>query len=802
MTWDTVGGIGHDARIAVRLWARRPGLAAVALITIALGIGAPTAMFSVVHAVLIEPLPFREPDRIVTFRLESRTRRGAMAFDAVPASAALDWAVATTTLQGLSLYNDRALTLSTADGPFRLSGTAVMPNTFRVLGVAAMVGRTFDEDGSDTHQIVLSHATWQRFFGGRADMAGAPITLDGQRYLVTGVMPEDFDFPTNESAFWVPLSIDSGGSRGMLLPAIARLNDTATVAAVEDEAGRHFGDGDSSFVVHARTLHDQLVGGNRRLLWILMGAVGFVSIIATTNIALILLVRGAARAREFSIRLATGAPRGRILRQLVVEAATLSLVGGVVGVALAAVLLGTLLEFVPADMPRLQHASLNSTVLLFAVVLTAITSVVFGILSAGRAVTVDMVRALGTGSGESALHRITAPRRHLNTLAGAEMVLTLVLLVGAALLLRSFLALVRIDHGFNPSGALALQVSLPAARYPTPAERYAFAQRLHDRLKQLPDAGAVGLAVTMPNRQPSARFAYDATSLPVVEDPATLQVAEVRTVSEGFVEAMGMRLLRGRTFEASDTDGAEPVMIINERLARVHFGEADPVGRLLFSGSGTRRVIGVVDDVRPAARGTEPGPSAFLPMRQDEGIFRWFGTLNVVIRTSRPERAIANVRGVVLSLDAEMPPFNVRTLEQDVARLVAGPRFSATALVAFGAIALVLAAVGLFGVVSYVSLQRTRELAVRIALGATRGRVLWLAMSDGVLIVCSGLALGLLAAWWLAQTLAGLLYAIDPVDGVSMAAVAGLLAMIGLLAVLVPALKATRVSVLDALRAD
>ena len=408
MTWDTVGGIGHDARIAVRLWARRPGLAVVALITIALGIGAPTAMFSVVHAVLIEPLPFREPDRIVTFRLESQTRRGAMAFDAVPASAALDWAVATTTLQGLSLYNDRALTLSTADGPFRLSGTAVMPNTFRVLGVAAMVGRTFDEDATDTHQIVLSHATWQRFFGGRADIVGAPITLDGQRYMVTGVMPEDFDFPTNESAFWVPLSIDSGGSRGMLLPAIARLNDTATVAAVEDE-GRagHFGDGDSRFVVHARTLHDQLVGGNRRLLWILMGAVGFVSIIATTNIALILLVRGAARAREFSIRLATGAPRGRILRQLVVEAATLSFVGGVVGVALAAVLLGTLLEFVPADMPRLQHASLNSTVLLFAVVLTAITSVVFGILSAGRAVTVDMVRALG-----DRFRRVRAASRH------------------------------------------------------------------------------------------------------------------------------------------------------------------------------------------------------------------------------------------------------------------------------------------------------------------------------------------------------------------------------------------------------
>lgn len=795
-------GILHDGRLAVRLWARRPGLAGTALVTIALGIGAPTAMFSVLHAVLLQPLPYRDPDRIVSFRLQSQSRQGAIAFDAVPASAALDWASATTTLQGLSLYNDRALTLATPDGPFRLTGTAIMPNAFRVLGVTPLAGQAFDETSGDLRQVVLSHATWQRFFGGRRESIGAPVTLDGQQYRMTGVMPPDFDFPTNDAAFWVPLAIDSGGSRGMLLPAIARLADDASLAAAELEAQRRFSDDGDAFIVQARSLHDQLVGGNRRLLWILMAAVGTVSIIATTNIALLLLVRGAARAREFSIRLATGAPRGRILRQLLVEAAALASVGGAIGVILAATLLGTLLEFVPADMPRLQHAGLNRYVLWFALALTASTTVIFGLISAGRAVTVDMVRALGSSSGETALHPAAPRRRHLNTLVGAEIALTVVLLVGAALLLRSFLALVRVDQGFAPAGALALQVNLPSARYPTPAERLAFAGRLHERLRQLPDAGVVGLAVTLPNRPPSARFAYDAAGVPVVDDPATLQVAEVRTVSDGFIEAMGMRLRRGRTFAASDTAGAEAVMVINERLAHLHFGDRDPVGQLLYSGSGTRRVIGVVDDVRPAARGSEAVPSAFLPMRQDEAIFRWFGTLNVVMRTPRLEQAIAHVRTTVLSLDPEMPPFNVRTLDQDVARLVAGPRFSAMALTAFGAVALVLAAVGLFGVASYVALQRTRELGVRIALGATRGRLLGHVMRDGLLVVGSAIAIGLIAAWWLSQTLAGLLYAIDPVDSMSMVVVALLLASAGSTAVLLPALKATRVSVLEALRAE
>jgi putative ABC transport system permease protein len=795
----------HDVELAIRLWRRRPGLATLAIATIALGIGAPTAMFSVLHAVVLQPLPYADPERIVSFRMESQGRRGSASFEALPATLAAQWTLQSDTIEGITLYNDRALTLSTSDGPFRLTGTTATPNLFQVVGVRPLLGETFEADSHHPRQIVLSYDTWQRFFAGRPEVVGSSIPLDGNSYLVSGIMPADFDFPTSEAAFWVPLVIDAGGSRGMVLPAIARLRAGASVSAVEEEGRRLLSDtegGPERLTLYARTFHEQLVGSTRRLLWTLMAAVGLVSIIATTNISLLLLVRGASRAREFSIRLATGAPRGRIVEQLLVETATLAAVGGAAGVALAAALLRVLLRFAPADMPRLQDASLSGPVLLFAIALTAIASAVFGLLSAGRAVTVDVVRALTIGGGESSVALANSPRRRLNTLAMAEVVLTLVLLVAAGLLLRSFVGLLQIDHGFNPSRALALQITLPSARYPTPADRMAFHDRLAERLRALPRIDALGFAITLPNRQPSARFAYDPIGVPLIEDPATLQVAEVRTVTEGFFEAMGMRLRGGRTFGAGDADGGEPVMVINERLAQVHFGDGDPVGRLLYSGSGTRRVIGVVGDVRPATRAGEAAPAAYLPLRQDVEVFRWFGTLNLVIRADNPRALAPTLRALALSLDPEMPPFNIRTLDEEVGRLVAGPRFSASALAAFGVVALVLAAVGLYAVVAYVAAQRTREFGVRIALGATRRQVLWLVMREGVLVIGSGVAGGLLVAAWVAQTLTGMLHNVQPADPFALATVSARLAAVGLLATFIPAQKATRVSALDALRAE
>jgi putative ABC transport system permease protein len=597
--------------------------------------------------------------------------------------------------------------------------------------------------------------------------------------------------------------LDAGGTRGMMLPAVARLRPESTVAAMLEEGRQLFadsGDGREQLTLLARTLQDRIVGSSRRALWILMAAVSLVSIIGTTNIALLLLVRGASRQREFSIRVAVGAERGQLLRQLFAEAGLFAALGGAAGVALAAGLLRVVLRLAPAEMPRLQGAAIDGPVLAFALILSTASALVFAALSAGRSLAIDPARMLGASPADSRVLADRSPRGRLAGLAAAELALTLVLLAGAGLLMRSLIGLVLIDYGFEPGDTVALQISLPPARYPTPEARLAFDTEVLERVRSVPGVGVAGFAIQMPNRQPEGRFAYDADGMPNVQDPTTLKVAEVRTVSDGFFEAMGMRLIAGRTFRPEDREGAEPVMVISERLARLHFPSGEATGRLLYSGSGTRRVVGVVGNVRPAAPGAEDGPSAYLPFRQDSGSYRWFAGITLVVRGGDPDRLAALLRTLILSLDPEMPPFNVRTLGGEVGRLVAGPRFTASVLAAFAVVALVLAAVGVYGVMAFSAGQRTRELGVRVALGASRAQVLWLVFRDGLTIVAAGLGAGLLAAVWLAESLTGLLYEVRPADPASLGAVAAILAAVGLLAAYWPARRATRLNAVEVLR--
>jgi putative ABC transport system permease protein len=771
--------------------------------TLALGIGAPTAIFSIVRAVLLRPLPYHEPDRIVRFRIEASGRGTPVAFDALPVTTALEWGSQSSTLAAIGIFNDAAMTLSSSDGPFRLSGIAATPNMFDLLGVAPERGRTFDAAAKDAHQIVFSHDTWQRYFHGDAAVVGSSVILDGVGYLVAGVMPDQFRFPTAEAAFWVPLVLPPGGGRGMLLPAIARLRPGVTLPDVLAEGRRVMGDPADSPMhekLVARTLQEQMVGDVRRLLWVLMAAVSFVFVIATANIALLLLTRGASREREFSVRLALGAGRARLVRQLLVEGMTLAVLGGAAGLLLAHEALRMLVHIAPPEMPRLQEASLDGQVLMFATLVTVATSAVFGILSAGRTITIDPIRALAGSASESRLVTSRAPRRRLNVLAAGELALTMVLLVAAGLLLRSFVGLVLVDQGFNPGSALAFRVSLPAARYPSAAARMAFHERLLDRLKHVDHISSAGLITTMPNRQPTGRFDYNPDGPRDFPDPMTMQIAEVRMASEGFFEAMGIPLLAGRTFRAEDTAGSEPVMIISQGLARLHFPGRDPIGKMLYSFTGNRRVVGVVSDVRPAEPGPEPAPSAYLPIRQDFSVLEWLSGVGVVVRGGDPRTLATNVRGLVLSLDPEMPPSGVRTLEDEVSSLVAGPRFSATVLALFAVVALVMAAVGVYGVMAFSVGQRTREIGVRIALGATRGQVLRLMLTDGVVVVAAGLGAGLVLAVWLTKALTGLLHEAAPADPVALASVAVVLSLTGIAAAYVPAWRATRVSVLTALR--
>ncbi len=513
----------HDAPLALRLLLRRPGFAAVVLVTLALGIGGPTAIFSVVHAVLLRPLPYPEPDRVVRFRMESRSPAGHVGFDALPATTALTWGASSATLERMALFNDRALTLTTSEGPFRLTGISATPNLFELLGVAPALGTSFDAAAADGRQIVLSHETWERHFARDRSIIGRSIAMDGEAYQVAGVMPVDFGFPTPEAEFWVPLNLSPGGSRGMLLPAIARLRPDATLAGVLQEGSEKLGEsGDrrATTTLIARSLQDQMVGGVQRILWVLLAAVGFVLVIATANIALLLLTRGASREREFSIRLALGAGRGRLVRQLFVEGLTLGAIGGVAGLGVAWTALELLVRLAPADIPRLREATIDGPVLAFAIAITGATSLIFGILSAGRTLSVDPIRAFAGSPGESRLVVSTgASRRWLNRLAAAELALTMVLLVGAGLLLRSFVTLVLVDQGFDSRQALAFQVTLPSARYPSPAARMAFHERLLERLQQERGVTHAGLATAMPNRQPTGRFDYSSTPLPDTRDP-------------------------------------------------------------------------------------------------------------------------------------------------------------------------------------------------------------------------------------------------------------------------------------------
>jgi predicted permease len=585
----------------------------------------------------------------------------------------------------------------------------------------------------------------------------------------------------------------------MLLPAIARLRPGATPPAVVEEGQRALGSAglrESTLIV--RTMKDLLVGGVERILWVLLFAVGLVFAVASTNIALLLMTRGAARERELSIRVAIGASRRRLVGHLLLEAAVLAGLGGLAGVVVSWLGLQALLQLAPPDMPRLLQAGIEAQVLGFAGGLTLASCLFFGFLSAGHAVALDPVKALGRLGGD--VSNLRAIRRRLNLLAAAELALALVLLVGAGLLLRTFVRTLLVDHGFREPDALAFQIHLPAARYPSADARLAFHERLLDRLDAL-DGVVAGVTTSMPNRQPSGRFIFDARPVPEAFDPYATPSIGVRMVSDEFLQAAGVPLMAGRHFTSGDRAGADAVVIVSEALARRLFPDRNAVGQTLYSIHDSWRVVGVVGDVRPAAPGAVQ-PAAYLPLRQHVGVLEWFGTATVVARGGDPQRLAAALRALVLSLDPELPPYNVRTLGEELSRLAAAPRFSATLLAVFGGAALALAAIGVYGVMSHAVRQRTRELGVRIALGATKTQVLWLVLRDGTLVVAGGLLSGLLASAWLSRSLTGLLHEVTPGDPPTLVLVAILLGAAGLLASYLPARRATRVNPIEVLREE
>ena len=792
----------QDFRLGLRHFARRPGFTAIALVTLALGIGAPTAIFSVVHAVLLRPLPYPRADRIVQFTMSSRGPGGPVSFAALPVSSALEWAAESSALESLALFNDRAMTLETADGPYRLSGVSATPNLFETLRTAPTRGRVFAEGGSDLREIVLSHGTWTKFFRADPGIVNQPITMDGSLYRVVGVMPADFGFPSVDTAFWVPQPLSSGGTRGMLLPAVARLRDAATLAAVRTEGQQRIDRDEAPFktTLTVETLHDQMVGGVRRQLWMLAGAVVFLTLIATVTLVLLLLTRGADRAREFSTRAALGAGRARLLRQLCVESLTLGAAGGAAGIAIAALAVRALVSLAPPELPRLQQVTLDRDVLLFAIALTAGCSLIFTLASARRTLARGPLRRAWT-----VVPRIDPAgrptRRRLAAVASAQIAMTLVLVVGAALLARTFASLVAVDQGFDAETALVMQVNLPASRYPSPDARLAQQERLLEAVRRAPGVRLAGLTTTLPVRQPTGRFGFSASAeAAAIEEPFSMPVIDVHMVSSGFMDAMGLRLISGRMLDAQDRSGREATIVISDQFAREQFGQRRAVGEWLYSRSGNRRVVGVVEDVRTGEIGATKKPDAYLPLAQNSDVLEWFSTATIVVRGDAPASLAAALRPVVLSLDAQSPPYNVRPLAADAARVVSGPRFSAAVLSAFGAIALVMATAGVYGVMAYAARLRTREIGVRLAIGASKAQIRRLMLEGSAATVAIGLAVGLIASLLLSRTLTGLLYEVTPADAPTLLASAALLGAAGIAASWIPASRATRIDPLRVLR--
>lgn len=793
----------RDVRYALRSWRRAPGPIVAALAALALGIGANTAIFSIVSGVLLRPLPFQAPERIVMVWQDMRARGGPQR-DWISPGLFVEWSRRAGAFEQLAAVRGWAPNLTGVDEPERLRGAAVSAGYFAALGVQPVAGRTFtadDDRPSGAAMAVISDALWGRLFNRDPALVGRTIALDGQATTVVGIMPPGFQPPIVTADIWSPLRLDPGRApRGILIyRVLAKLKPGTSVAQAQAEMSAIASqlEAEDSEWERARTavvpLHDDMVGGVRQMLLVLALAVALVLAIACANVMSLLLARAADRRREITLRTALGAGRGRIMRQLITESALLSAAGGAAGLLLAWWGVHGLLAVAPPSAPRLQEVRIDALVLAFTAAVTVLTAAVSSIAPAAALSRVHLSAGLRDGGRES-----TSASRIRAALLVAEIAIALVLVVGAALLIRTLVALQHVDMGFDGRRVLTAAVVPPRAQYRDPEALRQLYQQLLDRAAAIPGVQSAALTNMLPLSGGDFNLSLAIYGRPPAAAPGDEPVAAARTVSAGYVSTMGMRLLQGRDLSPLDTATAPGAMLINETMARRYWPGASPLGAKVQVGNTEASVVGIVGDVHHRGPSAAPGAEMYIPFQQ----FSSRQAILVLRTAGEPASSTKALRAVMKAIDPGLPLSNITTMEALLDRSVAQPRFLAALLTGFGLLAAVLALVGVYGLLAFSVSRRVRELGVRIALGAGRARVLRLVLARSASLVAIGLLLGAALSFVLSQLLRTLLFGVRAGDPVTIVAMASAIAAAALAASLPPALRASRIDPVVALRED
>jgi putative ABC transport system permease protein len=801
----------QDLRYGARMLLKNPGFMAVAVITLALGVGANAAIFSVVNATLLRPLPFDDPDRLIMIR---ETKLPQFPEFSVSPGNFLDWKKQNTVFERLVAMQDASFNLIGVSDPERLRGMRVTDGFFAMLGARPLMGRDFlpeEDQPGGAKVVILSHGLWRRRFGADPNIVNRAITFSGGSYTVVGVMPASFRFGDGGAEFWTPMAFTAEQAQqhgshyvsaiGRLKPGVALAQSRSEMGMIADRLAKQYPDNNTGWNVKLTPLLEYTVSSVRPALLVLLGAVAFVLLIACVNVANLLLARSAAREKEIAIRVSLGAGRWRIARQLLTESALLALAGGTVGLTLAKWGKDLLLALAPEDLPRLSDVSLDGRALAFTAAITLLTGLGFGLFPALQASNIrgpnlnETLKDAGRGSTDDGRRRIIR-----GALVVLEVALALVLLVGAGLLIKSFLRLRNVDPGFNPAGALTAQIPLSQRKYPEDSQRVAFYAQLIEKVAALPGVQAAGAAMVTPLSGNDFVLGFRIEGRPPYPaggEPDT----NYYSVTPGYFKAMGIPLLRGRLFTERDTKDSTRVVVINETMAKRFFPGEDPIGKRLHVTMGPllyREIVGIVGDVKHYSLDQETKAQTYEPYAQQP-----FSGMTLVARTSGdPAGLSAAIRGEVLKIDKELPVSNVKTLEQYLSTSIAQQRFSVLLLGIFAAVAMALACVGIYGVLSYSVAQRRREIGVRMALGAARRDVLRLVVGHAMLLTLIGVAIGLGAAFALTRVMSTLLFGVSATDPMTFGLIALLLVAVALLAALVPARRATKVDPMVALRCE